>query len=101
MPADHSTSGIAAVTWVVADGLAVMPPPVVLVLAAAAEDVLDLLNPDEMDWLHRLAGGANVSELANFVGYSERTMKRRLKSVYTRLGVRTKAEAMARVIGLD
>lgn len=52
------------------------------------------LSEAEHAWLRRLAAGGTVAGLARSCGYSEREMYRRLSAVYTRLGARTRTEAL-------
>ncbi len=73
--------------------------PVTTVRALAAEwpgahtprpDVTD----EEVGWLADLAAGETVARIADATGYSERAMFRRLREVYERLGVTSRAEAI-------
>lgn len=50
--------------------------------------------PHEAEWMRELAGGATVTQLARRAGYSEREMYRCLNRLYTRLGVKNRAEAL-------
>ena len=52
------------------------------------------VTEEEVGWLADLAAGETVSAIADETGYSERAMFRRLKEVYERLGVTTRAEAI-------
>jgi DNA-binding NarL/FixJ family response regulator len=52
------------------------------------------LTDDEQAWLRRLAAGGTVAGLARGCGYSEREMYRRLSDMYSRLGARTRTEAL-------
>jgi DNA-binding NarL/FixJ family response regulator len=52
------------------------------------------VDPEELAWLTALAGGMSVVELADEVGYSERSLFRRLHDLYEKLGVQGRAEAM-------
>lgn len=63
-------------------------------LVPADDDVSSWLHEDEVAWLRRMAAGATVAEIADDVGYSERAMFRSLKSLYLRLGVRNRTEAL-------
>ena len=51
-------------------------------------------SPSEVDWLHQLAGGLTVGQLAAQVGYSERMMFRLLRELYDRLQVKGRTEAL-------
>ncbi|MFL6120836.1 DNA-binding response regulator [Actinophytocola sp.] len=53
-----------------------------------------LLGQEEVLWLRRLASGTTVAHLAELAGYSERTMYRLLNSIYDRLGVANRTEAL-------
>jgi DNA-binding NarL/FixJ family response regulator len=48
----------------------------------------------EIDWLHQLANGLTVGQLAARVGYSERMMFRLLRDLYDRLHVKGRTEAL-------
>ncbi len=52
------------------------------------------VGPEEAGWLRYLADGRTVAALADRVGFSERTMFRRLYEIYGRLGVRNRTEAL-------
>jgi DNA-binding NarL/FixJ family response regulator len=52
------------------------------------------LTDVEQAWLRRLAAGGTVAGLARGCGYSEREMYRRLSDMYSRLGARTRTEAL-------
>jgi DNA-binding NarL/FixJ family response regulator len=52
------------------------------------------LSETERAWLRRLAAGGTVAGLARDCAYSEREMYRRLSDLYTRLGGRTRTEAL-------
>jgi DNA-binding NarL/FixJ family response regulator len=54
----------------------------------------DIPSPREIDWLHQLAGGLTVGQLAARVGYSERMMFRLLRELYDRLQVKGRTEAL-------
>jgi DNA-binding NarL/FixJ family response regulator len=57
-------------------------------------DARTTVSPQERDWLRQLARGATVRQLASNAGYSERMMFRLLRSLYTRLDVTTRTEAL-------
>lgn len=52
------------------------------------------LDEAERGWLGALAAGCSVRALAEEVGYSERTMHRRLGNLYRRLGVENRTQAL-------
>ncbi len=53
-----------------------------------------LLLSAEVTWLSALLEGATVAEIARKAGYSEREMFRRLASLYDRMGVASRAQAL-------
>ncbi|WP_420451190.1 hypothetical protein [Ilumatobacter sp.] len=55
----------------------------------------DSWTPEELNWLRLLASGLSVCDLAAEVGYSRRTMSRRLRTVYTRLDASRQTQALA------
>ena len=61
------------------------------------EDTSRALTPDELRMLALLADGCSVAEVASHMNWSERTVRRRLKSARERLGVSTTVEAILRV----
>jgi DNA-binding NarL/FixJ family response regulator len=54
----------------------------------------DLLSGDELGWMQALARGRDVPSLAIVVGCSEREMYRRLRGVYRKLQVVSRADAL-------
>ena len=52
------------------------------------------VTEEEVGWLADLAAGETVAHIADETGYSERAMFRRLREVYERLGVTSRAEAI-------
>jgi len=52
------------------------------------------LSAQELDWLRQLAEGVTVRHLANSAGYSERMMFRILRSLYRRMNVSNRTQAM-------
>lgn len=52
------------------------------------------LGAEQIDWLRALAKGMTVTELAERIGYSEREVYRLLRSLYDRLGVGNRTEAL-------
>lgn len=54
------------------------------------------LSADQLSWLRELAAGRTVAGLAERAGYSERAMFRMLRTMYRRMGVRTRTEAIVR-----
>lgn len=52
------------------------------------------ISPEEREWLGLIAGGMPVYQLADKAGYSERAIYRRLASLYKRIGVAGRTEAI-------
>jgi DNA-binding NarL/FixJ family response regulator len=78
------------------DGQSVLPPDVLALLAATAPPDVVPSPMDRLVWLHHLAAGGTVAELADRLGYSERAMYRMLHALYREMGVRTRLEAVLR-----
>ncbi|MGD2101656.1 MAG: LuxR C-terminal-related transcriptional regulator [Acidimicrobiia bacterium] len=79
------------------DGLVVLPARIVSAMARRVPDnsnVSAWLSDDEAGWLRAMAAGQTVADIADDVGYSERAMFRQLKTLYQRLGVRNRTEAL-------
>lgn len=74
----------------------VLPTGVARRLAMGTTDAPESaeLTREQVEWLRALATGVTVHRLAARVGYSEREMYRLLRSVYDRLGVRNRTEAL-------
>jgi DNA-binding NarL/FixJ family response regulator len=58
------------------------------------DDWSSWVSGHEADWLRAMASGSTVLDLAEDAGYSERAMFRNLKSVYMRIGVKNRTEAL-------
>ena len=87
---------VAALTHAI-DGWARLPVTTVAALAAewpGAHTPRPDVTEDEVGWLAALASGETVAHIADEAGYSERAMFRRLREVYERLGVTSRAEAI-------
>ena len=54
------------------------------------------LESMEIKWLRHLSEGRSISWVAQHTGYSQREMFRRLSSVYQRMGVDNKCQAIVR-----
>lgn len=79
------------------DGRVILPADVVAAMARLVPEESDTsswVSPDEVGWLRFMAAGGTVADLAEDIGYSERAMFRQLKSLYQRLGVRNRTEAL-------
>ncbi|WP_253835602.1 helix-turn-helix transcriptional regulator [Actinokineospora globicatena] len=78
-------------------GDAVVPRSVVRELVSSSRpgggEVPRLLE-EEVRWLRLLASGTTIASLAATAGYSERAMYRLLNSVYDKLGVTRRTEAL-------
>jgi len=83
-------------------GQAVLPSDVLALLATTAAPDTVPNAVDRAVWLHHLASGGTVAELADRLGYSERATYRMLRALYHEMGVRTRLEAvlLARESGL-
>lgn len=78
-------------------GLAVVPSAVVQAMAVRVPDRPDpsvWTTPAEAGWLIELAAGKTVAEVAGGAGYSEREMFRLLQTLYARIGVTSRTEAI-------
>ena len=79
------------------EGRSAVPFEVIRSMAAripAAPEPSAWVTEDEAEWLKRLATGDTVARLANHAGYSEREMFRLLNSMYLRIGVSNRTEAI-------
>ncbi len=82
------------------EGQAVMPAAVANALCTArspAQVSRPALSAEQIAWLRDLSAGRTVAALAKEAGYSERAMYRFLRSIYARLGVGTRIEAIMRM----
>jgi DNA-binding NarL/FixJ family response regulator len=80
----------------VLSGFAVVPPEVIERLPRDRDgDPASALDPLERRWLMLLAEGKSVVELAHQEGYSQRAVYRRLSLIYRKLGVTSRAAAIA------
>lgn len=52
------------------------------------------LGEQEVSWLRDMASGITVAAIGERYGYSEREMFRRLRRLYSRMGVRSRTEAL-------
>jgi DNA-binding NarL/FixJ family response regulator len=59
------------------------------------------LTPPEVELLRAVAAGRTIVELARETYFSERTVRRHLQSLYLKLGVQNRAEAIAAAARLD
>jgi DNA-binding NarL/FixJ family response regulator len=78
---------------------ALLPTGIIWSVAVGA-GVLPALSPPELGWLRALSQGTSVTALAQSVGYSRRQMHRELETLFRRLGVTTRAEALVKATEL-
>ncbi|MDV6373860.1 helix-turn-helix transcriptional regulator [Deinococcus arenicola] len=104
LPADATPAELLAGVLGAAAGLAVLPPGQVGMLED--EDPEDqalsniALTPRELDVLNLLALGLSNKRAARDLGVSESTIKFHVASLYSKLGVQSRAGAVARGMGL-
>lgn len=103
IPADVSPLSLAGAVSLVADGVRAVWSGSLPDVRPRRAPLPDALSDVELGWLRALRRGETVAQLAVEGGLSERTMHRRLASLYRRLGVanRTDAVALAERLGLD
>lgn len=58
------------------------------------DDWASWISETQLEWLRAMASGSTVLDLAEDAGYSERAMFRNLKSMYMRIGVKNRTEAL-------
>jgi len=76
-------------------GQSLVQVEVLRALALSADDpAVNEPSAEERRWLRDLAAGMTVARLADEAGYSERMMFRRLRDLYTRLGVDNRTAAL-------
>jgi DNA-binding NarL/FixJ family response regulator len=96
LPRDATPETVQQVLKAAADGVSVLPTEVVRALSTRreAEPSEPGLSDRELEWLRELAKGTTVAQLAERAGYSERAMFRLLRTLYGRLQVRNRTEAL-------
>jgi DNA-binding NarL/FixJ family response regulator len=100
LPRDTSAQAALQTVDSLARGESVVPLSMVRALAGQLPPAGDepeseeALSSKELDWLRQLAQGVTVRQLANSAGYSERMMFRILRSLYQRMNVATRTEAL-------
>lgn len=77
------------------EGFTVLPLAVARELAVALSPLPGDLAADERVFLGGVAAGVSMEELADDLACSVRTLYRRQRSLYRRLGIRSRAEAIA------
>ncbi len=105
LPADATPEELLAGVLGAAAGLAVLPPAQVTAQDSAQEDLSFLppevaLTPRERDVLALLALGLSNKRAARELGVGESTVKFHVAALYSKLGVQSRAGAVARGIGL-
>lgn len=82
----------------VAEGAALLPMGVArrLAVSARATEMPAGLDSVERKLVSALADGDSVARMAGELGYSDRTIRRRLQVLYVKLGVATRSEAIER-----
>ncbi len=105
LPLEHSAAELGATLDAVLAGLAVMPPGVLesarslsarRLASGAASDTADQpLTPRETEILTLLADGLGNRTIAARLGISGHTVKTHVESLFEKLGVSTRAEAVA------
>ena len=78
------------------NGLALLPVSMARVLVGrnVRQSKPQTLTSVQQIWLRRLASGMTIQELARQVGFSERETYRRLRQIYSAMGVRGRTEAL-------
>jgi DNA-binding NarL/FixJ family response regulator len=97
VPRDTPPDGMRQVFEAAVSGTSLLPTEVVRGLLSSGESVSDgseMPSPREIEWLQQLASGITVAQLADRTGYSERAMYRLLRGMYTKLGVKTRTQAL-------
>ena len=97
--ADTSEEIIANVVDSAVHGEVVLPSAAATILARAYLNQVSVsheLEPDELLILQRLAEGSHLAGIAGEVGWSERTLRRRMQSIFLTLGVSNRSQAVAK-----
>jgi DNA-binding NarL/FixJ family response regulator len=78
------------------NGLALLPVSMArrLVDRSVRQSKPQTLTSVQQTWLRLLASGMTIQELARQVGFSERETYRRLRQIYSAMGVRGRTEAL-------
>lgn len=99
VPSDASPEELGAAVAAVAQGLVVLPRAVAdgaLAEAPAAEELSEPPTAREGEVLGLLARGLSNKQIARELGISEHTVKFHISSLYSKLGVGNRAEAVSR-----
>jgi DNA-binding NarL/FixJ family response regulator len=97
VPRDAPPEGVRQVFEAAMRGISQLPIEVVRALASPSEvppEAHDEPAAHEIEWLQQLASGVTVAQLADRAGYSERAMFRLLRSLYAKLDVKSRTEAL-------
>ena len=94
---DTSSAIMADVVQAAIEGEVLLPRQAAQSMAALArrERPPSDLDESEQELLQAVAAGRTIVDLAKELHYSERTVRRHLHSLYIKLGVRNRAEAIA------
>lgn len=97
VPLDTTSLITATVVEAASHGEVLLPSQAVKGMALLAQRTKPPtdLHPAEADLLRAIASGTTIMELARRQFFSERTVRRHLQSLYLKLGVRNRAEAIA------
>lgn len=92
---DTSSEQLLALLTAGLESRSIVPTPVLQELATTNNGANPgELDPEQLEWLRSLATGMTVSQLAENINYSEREVYRLLRSLYERLGVCNRTEAL-------
>jgi DNA-binding NarL/FixJ family response regulator len=97
LPRAASPDAVREAFEAVVDGKSILPTEVLAVLTGLrveARQTTETPSTQDIAWLHHLADGFTVGQLAARVGYSERMMFRLLRDLYDRLRVKGRTEAL-------
>ena len=97
VPVDTSSLITATVVEAATHGEVLLPGQAAKAMALLAQRTKPPTDLDqaETELLRSIAGGTTIVELARQQFFSERTVRRHLQSLYLKLGVRNRAEAIA------
>lgn len=90
LPRDSEPATVYRSIMAATEGETVLAPGVMADLLAP----VDNFSEEEIVWLQALAGGKSVEEVAWLTGYSRRTMYRRLRPLYRKLGAEGHVQAI-------
>ena len=102
LPRAATITEIVEVMRAAVEGRSLLPAEVLSDLARrhsrSPSERTSILSDEERGWMRGLAEGASVEDLAWRFGYSRRTMYRRLRVVYRRLGASRRDQALVAAI---